>query len=246
MKFGNYIILTLVDFRRHFDLDIFWHNCQQFVRDFSPEKVMYANEAEERAYGELKALITENKVAKENLTDFSQYLSCLAGPNHIISESDLMRTIYGSDYTAQIIRMERPVINLPGRIKTQDEAMSYSRVTGKPEILHKIEAGGELAEEDDQYKIYINGILIKELEPGQAVYVTEIDGAFLRALPNTYNLGNGRKYGLKNRPGEFLSDLWEIDRSGLHPRTCPRGECSHFFIENGQLKRICMSNTFSK
>ncbi len=39
MKYGKYLIVTLPDFRRHFDFKQFYKNRDQFVSDMHPDKV---------------------------------------------------------------------------------------------------------------------------------------------------------------------------------------------------------------
>lgn len=207
MILNGVIILTLVDFRREFSLEGFWHARKQFVRDMHPDKVYYWNNEDKKAYDEVSKWIESESFDTVQRASGLKFLSTLAGQN--ISDSDFAKMLGIVDYTQDIIEVRNADLKLPGKHMTEEEAIAYSQAVKKKERLHKIEVsdGGEVS-----VNIFIGGCEVCVLPYGECVYVTEIDGCFLRVLPSKIEKGNIKLY-LKNIKGHFISKLCISDYS---------------------------------
>ena len=222
MILNGVIILTLVDFRREFSLEDFWHARKQFVRDMHPDKIYYWNDEDKKAYGEVCKWIGLESFDSIQRASGLKSLSILAGQD--ISDSDFARMLGIVDYTQDIIEVRNADLKLPGKYMTEEEAIAYSQTKNKKERLHKIEvsdAGGV------SVNVFIGGCEVYILPYGECVYVTEIDGYFLRVLPSKIEKGNIKLY-LKNIKGEFTSILCVYDYSLVYANFHEISNVSHF------------------
>ncbi|WP_294611105.1 hypothetical protein [uncultured Bacteroides sp.] len=206
MKLNKKTIVTLTDFRRYFDLEQFWDNRRQFVRDMHPDKVYYWKDKDKECFQIVKTWIEMENSGNSN-SDIRknglESLSTLTGKN--ITEEKFFMALGASDLNADIIYVQSgSSLKLPGKkVMTEEEAIKYSKSLGKPERLHKIEIKGD---EEEAATIFINGIEVYKLPYGECVYITEVEGQYIRALPMKLEKGNLRLK-LINKPGKFSSTL---------------------------------------
>lgn len=206
MKLNNTIILTLDDFRRHFNINAFWISHRHFLRDMDKEKILVPEEEEDNLDGVRKWLEAEEdgSVTDEIRKKGIEHLSLLA--NHNVTVGDLRKAMGMLDYSLDIIVVSGDSqINLPGNVLNEDSIIEHINLTGKKERLHKIEIDGE---SNTVVTVLIGGTEVAHLKPQECLYATEIDGSFLRVLPNKLRRGP-YILSLENIPGKFESTLLE-------------------------------------
>lgn len=233
MKLDGTIILTLTDFKREFSLDKFWAVRRQFIRDMHPDKVYYCNDSDKELYFSIcKWIESENGGETDgNIRELGlNSLSALTGRE--LSLSSYLNILKVSDLTQDIIIVRSGVLKLPGNIMAENDAKKFCKENHKKECLHKIEVeeGNE-----NSVTIYINGTEVYTLSFGECVYVTEIDGRFLRILSSAIEYG-GLKCYLINHSGNFCSDLYIEDYFSGDLNIEVIKSITHFAIERGQIK----------
>lgn len=202
MILNNTLILTLQDFRRHFDFAQFWAKRKHFVRDMHPSKVYYFNAREANCYTLICRWIsceedqtTTDQIRQEGLLS----LSVLSKKD--ISRKELATVLVSINFSDDIIYIPSgKTINLPGHLVDKDHPYSSS------ERIHKFEVAGD----QGQAHILIGGRHVCDLCVGDCLYITEVKGHYQRLLPNTIERGTTRMR-LTNIPGSFGS-LLEITR----------------------------------
>lgn len=209
MKINNKLIVTLVDFQRNFNFEQFWNCRRQFVRDMHPDKMYYWEESDKTCYTAVRAWIEaeDSGTVNPNIRKSGlESLSLLAGQEVTGKKTNFI--LDGTaDYSADIIYVKSGrELRLPGKAMSEEEAMKYGKSAGKKERLHKIEIRNDKDEEGKPAPILINGTEVARLAYGECVYVTEIDGNFLRALPSHLNQAT-TFMDLINIPGSFGSRL---------------------------------------
>ncbi len=233
MKLNGTIILSLIDFKREFNFDNFWNVRKHFVRDMHPDKVYYWNEKDkERYYSVCKWIESESSESVDPYIRENglQALSLLVDKE--ITQECYQKALGVTDYTQNIIIARNGNLKLPGKVLSSGEAIRYSKDTNQKERLHKIEV-----EDDDESSatIFIDGTEVYTLPFGECVYVTEIDGRFLRVLPTKINYGN-QKYFLANIEERFTSDLYMEDYSSGDLDIDIIYDVSHFVLSKGQIR----------
>lgn len=207
MKLNNTIILTLNDFRRHFNFPAFWNSRKCFVRDMDPEIVPFYTQEEKNNFYRIslwiKAEQTQNDteaVRQAGLTALSEFAKCN------VTEKDLKKVIGMLDYTASIIYAPcNGTLNLPGKFMPEMDAKEFAKSVNEKEQIHKIEIDGEGLR---VASIYIDGKEMYVLKNDECIYATEVKGSFLRLLPNS-DKRSAISLHLENQPGEFESTLIE-------------------------------------
>lgn len=89
MRYGKYLIVTLPDFRRHFDFRQFLNNKRQFVRDMHPDKVYYWGDTRLlNAYHVISNWISDNRyIDPDNIPGYIiETLKCLVGDNFSLED----------------------------------------------------------------------------------------------------------------------------------------------------------------
>lgn len=173
MKYGNYLIVTLPDFRHHFDFKQFYENRRQFVSDMHPDKVYYWGDAKLiRAYHTISNWILDDPVlATDDIpADVINALQSLTGK--LISIPCLK---------ADEMMLTEDVITLsPG----QNVVFPLYEKAEAPEVidihLHKIVVSGE----SEMPCIVSAGNESRELRHGDVLFVTECDGKFIDFSPS--------------------------------------------------------------
>lgn len=207
MKIDGVIILTLTDFRRHFNFPSFWNSRLSFVRDLGPNSIFYSDKKDEERYIEIVKWIkaehdgiSTDELRKNGLKALSIYAGCN------VTEKDYKKAVGMLDFSSDIITVSGDdKISLPGTAIAEDDIPEYVRSKGKKEKLHKIEIEGD---EDRVITIFIGGTEVAHVKSMECLYVTEIDGEFIRALPNRLTLGP-YVLTMENNPGKFESTLLE-------------------------------------
>jgi len=229
MKLNGTIIITLIDFRREFDLEQFWLNRKPFIRDFHPDRFYYWNENDKQSYFIIKEWIESDISDRKVMLSGLKALSVLVGQT--FCDVDLLNVIGSTDFCADIIYIKSGrKLKLPGISMSKEEALKYADSKALKESIHKIEFIGD---NDEPAEILINGNVVFKLMSGQCIYVTEINGLFLRVLPNNMNKGN-LLLNLINIPGEFCSSLHVIKSSMIINKKIIPNICQ-FDILNGKL-----------
>lgn len=172
MKYGNYLIVTLPDFRRHFDFKQFYENRRQFVSDMHPDKVYYWGDAKLiRAYHTISNWILDDPVlATDDIpADVINALQSLTGK--LISLPCLK---------ADEMMLTEDVITLsPG----QNVVFPLYEKAEAPEVidihLHKI----VVSRESEMPCVVSAGNESRELRHGDVLFVTECDGKFIDFSP---------------------------------------------------------------
>lgn len=209
MKLNNTLIVTLIDFQRNFNFKQFWNCRKQFLRDMHPDKMYYWEEHDKTCYTAIRVWIEAEDSGSANPDIRNSGLESLARlVGQDVTEEEATFTLDGtSDFSADIIYVKSGgSLQLPGKAMSEEEAIGYSKSVGKKERLHKIEICSEKDEDEEAATIFINGTEIIRLPYGECVYVTEIDGFFLRALPSHLNQA-GIFLDLINISGAFASKL---------------------------------------
>lgn len=207
MKLNNVIILTIADFRRHFNFPAFWNSRMSFLRDMDPKKLSFFTPEDKENFDKIATWIRceQNQSATKDvrhsgLTALSLFAKCN------VTEKDLKKVIGMLDYTANIIYAPcNGILNLPGKCMSEMDAKDYAKSLNEKEKLHKIEIDGENLRSTS---IYIDGREMCVLENDEFVYVTEVNGKFLRLLPNSAKR-RAISLHLENQPGKFESVLVE-------------------------------------
>ena len=207
MKYNGTIILTLTDFRRHFNFPSFWNSRMSFVRDMGPDSIFYMSDSDKSRFNEIALWIKaeqEGKSSDNMRKNGLKALSVFAGCN--VTEKDYNRAIGMLDFSTDIIVVSgEDQLNLPGTVLTEKDIPQYVVSTGKKERLHKVEVESDT---ERIVTVFIGGTAVAHLKPQECLYVTEIDGHFLRALPNRLRFGP-YMLSLENIPGKFESTLLE-------------------------------------
>lgn len=243
MKIDGRIIITLVDLRRFFNvrkdeefvsnLKRFWGNRRQFVRDFAPENTFYWDEKDKEAYRQFKEL-TDSGWDETTVDRLRFPLSRFTGrPVSCDHLADVLKLNAFKDEIIQVKAGDN--LYLRGIPMTEEEAMAFSRETGKTERLHKIEI--DMNDEGDDMpasSIYIGEQLVHTLKFPDCVYVTEIDGKFRRALEPSYK-SDRLTVKIQNIPGSFSSNL-KVVRYNFGAREKIVEGVTHFTVEAGMPK----------
>ena len=232
MILNNTLILTLQDFRRHFSFDEFWVRRKHFIRDLEPGIFFYDNQKDVEYYNlTCKWIIAEgaNNITEVERQNGLQALSALLNQN--ISMEELSTVLVSLNFNDDIICVPAgKTINLPGNIVNSEYPRSHS------ERLHKIEVQGNIGEA----KILIGGSFAGNISIGECLYVTEINGAFMRILPNIIQRGS-TILKIINKPGKFTSTL-EITRYDMGKHVCTKQDVTQFRLEG--MRIFCNSDNF--
>lgn len=176
MRYGKYLIVTLPDFRRHFDFRQFLNNRRQFVRDMHPDKVYYWGDTRLlNAYHVISNWISGNHhIGPDNIPGYIiENLKCLVGDN--FSLEDIKNT-----ETKNVKLTDDIILLIPG----QELSLPVYDNSYQPEDLiinlHKI----AVTEGDTAPSIVRIGESSRELLTGDALYVTECGGNFIDFTPN--------------------------------------------------------------
>lgn len=207
MKLNNVIILTISDFRRHFNFLAFWNSRLSFVRDMDPDQVFYFDEDDKKNYERIAQWIKAEQdgsstpsIRQTGLTALSRFAKCN------VTEKDWKKAVGMLDFSADIIVVEGGgMLKLPGHNMTEEEASEFAKNAGCKERLHKIEVDGD---KSTAASIFIGGKEMLQLKGGECVYATEIGNGFLRILPNHLSKGP-YTLRLENISGSFESFLIE-------------------------------------
>lgn len=211
MKLNETIILTVADFRRHFSIQKFWPQRREFIRDMSPKDVYYSNPDDRERYNEISKWIEaednhNTALRSKGLSALSQFAKCN------VTEKELKAAMGLLDFSAQVIKAPRNgMLNLQGTAMSDSKAMAFARSRGVRERLHKIEIEpGDDSDDNEEAKssVFINGKEVCALRNDECVYVTEVNGQFLRVLPHKLSKGN-RVLTIENIPGKFRSRMTE-------------------------------------
>lgn len=227
MKLNNTIILTLDDFRRHFNINAFWISRRHFLRDIDKEKILVPEEDEDYLEGVRKWLEAEEKgsVTDEFREKGIEHLSLLA--KHNVTVDDLRKAMGVIDFTTDIIYAPQDgILNLPGEKMKKADAVAYAQKAQMKERLHKIEIEGEGKR---TAIIMIGGEEVSKLKNDECVYVTEANGYYLRALSSIKYHGSTPYY-LKNIHGVFESTLVVEQNTGNGFKTEEYDNVTHFRI----------------
>lgn len=222
MKYGNYLIVTLPDFRRHFDFNTFYRNRYQFVTDMHPDKVYYwGNDKLIRAYDTLSNWI---------LNDFGQEINDI--PADVINalQSLTGKLISIPSLKADEMMLTEDVITLsPGQnvvfpLYEKAEAQEVIDIH-----LHKIVVSGE----SEMPCIVSAGNESRELRHGDVLFVTECDGKFIDFSPsfeeNEFLTGQ-----LIDSSDQFGSILVITDKINGTKQTI-NGVVSFILVDNGYI-----------
>jgi len=178
-----------------------------FVRDMGPDSVFYMSDSDKSRFNEIAMWIKaeqEGKSTDDLRKNGLKALSVFAGCN--VTEKDYNKAIGMLDFSTDIIVVSgEDQLNLPGTALTEKDIPQYVDSAGKKERLHKVEVEGDM---DRTVTVFIGGKAVARLKPQECLYVTEIDGHFLRALPNRLRFGP-YVLSLENIPGKFESTLLE-------------------------------------
>lgn len=231
MKLNNVIILTIADFRRHFNFPAFWNSRKSFIRDMNPEKLSFYTHEDKENFDKIAAWINAEQnqsnmeeVRKSGLSALSLFAKCN------VTEKDLKKVIGMLDYTASIIYApSNGVLNLPGECMSEKDAKDYAKSLSVKEKLHKIEIEGENLR---FASIYIDGREMCILKNDECVYATEINGTFLRLLDNRL-ANSSRTLYLENCPGKFESTLIE-ERFSIGTKVTRHEGVTQFGFVNGK------------
>lgn len=193
MKLNNHLIVTLTDFKRHFNSSEFWENRRQFVRDMHPDKVYYWNNELEQAYYDIKAWIESPDDANGKISEKGKKsLSLLTGKVFDWDENPSSKI----DLSQKIIKVQAgQTISLP-EYKAGD--LNDFEIN-----LHKIEIVGN---SESPAKILIGDRLWGSYYSGEVVYFTEINGGCIELLSNKLS-NEVMELTLACRDSEFESDL---------------------------------------
>lgn len=220
MILNNTIILTIEDFRRHFDFSQFWAKRKHFVRDMHPQKIFYYNPEQEQDYWVVKEWLEteDNNITIEKRKTGINALSRII--DREISQSELSSILVTINYDDDIIIVKSgKTINLPGSLVDWDYPHSNA------EKLHKVEAVGD----DGDVKIMIGGSHAYTLHCKECVYITEIGGSFMRVLPTSCIKG-ATSLKLINIPGQFSSKL-EITKYNMGKHVSVEDNVTQFALE---------------
>lgn len=222
MKYGNYLIVTLPDFRRHFDFKQFYENRRQFISDMHPDKVYYWGDAKLiSAYHTISNWILDDPVlATDDIqADVINALQSLTGK--LISLPCLK---------ADEMTLTEDVITLrPG----QNVVFPLYEKAEAPEVidihLHKIVVSGE----SEMPCIVSAGNESRELRHGDVLFVTECDGKFIDFSPsfeeNEFLTGQ-----LIDSSDQFGSILVITDKINGTKQTI-NGVISFILVDNGYI-----------
>jgi hypothetical protein len=197
MKFGKYLIATLPDFRRHFDLNQFLKNRYQFVLDMHPDKVYYWDNSLLKCYEVICKWINDSE--SHPMADIPENVKvCL---EELTGNADVLKSISERgesqmSFLDDIIYLEPDQdISLPAFSFDDDDRNIDIR-------LHKI-----VASEDSRSHSTVRIANRKmDLAPGEVLYATECGGNFIEILPNKRS-NNFFRAELIDHPGKFSSIL---------------------------------------
>lgn len=176
MKLGKYLIVTLTDFRRHYDFKLFYQNREEFVRDMHPDRIYYWDNKLIEAYQQICRWIksSNNPDIRRIPETVISALKYYVGKKDIISETPT----YKVDLTNEIII-------LPPDCDIELPAFDSNQVTDNIHIkLHKL-----IANKDSVGYSYvrIGDYESFKLEPEEIVYVTECNNLFIQFQPNKFS-----------------------------------------------------------
>lgn len=226
MKLGKYLIVSLVDFRRYFSWKEFFANKIQFVQDMNPEKIYYWNNEQKKAYAIICEWINTNK--SNNISNI---------PEEILTE---FRTLLGENFKYPDIQgreeydLHQEIINLRRNDDIDLPRMSEEDAVNINEDLciklHKIKANNDTK---GKSSVSIGGELKCELEAGEIVYVTELNGKFIDIIDTQAE--NEFLFGiLIDSPNEFGSILVITDkRTGI--KQMVNNVISFTLVDNGYI-----------
>ena len=203
MILNNTIILTLEDFKRHFDFSQFWAQRRHFVRDMHPCNIYYCSDTDTTLYHKVCEWISEEDNSEISATQREIGISALCKlSGKKITNNDLNVAFNSLDYNSDIIYVTSGTdrLNLPAFSNIAELKPSSK------EKLHKIEITGEHAGDTS---ILIGGNEVARLKAGDCIYVTERDNNFIRVLHNKGSKGCCHLT-LENVPGHFESNLQAI------------------------------------
>lgn len=202
MKYGKYLIVTLPDFRHHFDFKQFYKNRAQFVSDMHPDKVYYWDKKHIAAYHVISDWINSDGCTYRYLPDIVKgALSDILGYNldsSIVHSHDL----------------SEPVIKL---FPNEDLSLPIYNIDEPNQIdlkVHKIVASEEsvgvsVVSIGDNKKV--------ELQPGEVVYAVENQSKYVNFLQNFAE--NERFSAQLIDSNDVLGSILVIENKANHEKT---------------------------
>lgn len=173
MKYNDYLIVTIPDFRRHFNFKEFYAYREQFVRDMSPEKVYYWDESLIKAYRTIAQWIVCNSA--QSISDLPTQVE--KALKVLVDKEDIMN----SELENADLDLSQPIIYLQSGFDLNLPALAMDDFNGPIDIcLHKLvnDSGSNIP------ITIIIGALSKTLADQEVVYVSECGGKFIEFLPN--------------------------------------------------------------
>lgn len=222
MKYGNYLIVTLPDFRRHFDFNTFYRNRYQFVTDMHPDKVYYwGNDKLIRAYDTLSNWILNDFGQEINdiPADVINALQCLVG--RAIPKPNLKTN--GIELTEDIITLS-PGQNVSLPLYEQMEIPDPIKIK-----LHKIVISGE----SEMPAVVTAGKESREISQGDVIYITECNGNFIEFI-STFDENEFLTGQLIDSSEQFGSILVITDKTDGRKQTI-NGVVSFILVDKGYI-----------
>lgn len=222
MKYGNYLIVTLPDFRRHFDFKEFYNSRRQFVSDMHPDKVFYWEDAKLiAAYHTISNwILNDIGLATDDIpTDVINALQSLTG-----------KPISISSLKADKIALTEDIITLRPGQNVAFPVYEKSEVPDEIDIrLHKLVVSGE----SEMPSVVTAGKKSREISHGDVMYVTECDGKFVDFISN-FEENEFLTGQLIDSPDSSASILVITDKTNGTKQTI-NGVVSFILVDNGYI-----------
>ena len=224
MKYGKYLIVTLPDFRRHFDFKQFNKNRAQFVTDMHPDKVFYWDKKHIDAYHTISDWIISSQ----------PIISCDIPSNirkalHLLVGKEILTNSVENPLISMINLGKEINILDPG----QDVNLPYDPSNIKKEAininLHKF----CVSEDSDLTCTICIGNESREIRYGEVLYVTEINGSFID-FTSSYEENDFLSAQIIDSPGSFGSILVITDKvNGI--KQSVHGVVSFILVDHGYI-----------
>lgn len=201
MKYGKYLIVTLHDFRRHFDFKQFYKNRTQFIADMHPDKVFYWDKKHVAAY--------------HVISDWIDSVGCTCDvlPNIVKNAlSDMLG--YKFESPCGVRDFNEPIIILLPDEDLRLPIYSHSESEKIDLKVHKIIA----SEESTKVSVVFIGDSKKvELQPGEVVYAVENQSNFITFLQNRAENEFFKAHLIDSNDG--LGSILVIENKTTHEKT---------------------------
>lgn len=222
MKYGNYLIVTLLDFRRHFDFTQFFKNKRQFVSDMHPDKVYYWGDGNLiKAYHTISNwILNDSGIANDNIP--AEVLNALQ------TLTDRPISITGLKADEMILKED--VITLSPGQNVVFPLYENAEVPEEIDIhLHKIVMSGD----SEMPSVVSAGNESRELHYGDVLFLTECEGKFIDFTP-TFEENEFLTGQLIESPDQFGSLLVIADKKNGTKQTI-NGVVSFILVDNGYI-----------